>query len=165
MNTPRTIGDAPDVTGDRPLDAVAAYERDLSAGIAGLDTYLDLAVLYLDLLDFGNIAHFQLSDDFAARAAERFFEVLNEAERKCGANSEIDFWRTYFRFMHYGEPPFHEECEKTAARGDSLVPYFYLYAYVDSEKYRAKARQLYGLVRDGSTTRKRFILSIMGEKP
>jgi hypothetical protein len=51
--------------------------------------------------------HFMhLSPEFVNDAWDRAYELLDEAESRFGQQSEIIFWRHYFRFVVLGEAPF-----------------------------------------------------------
>jgi hypothetical protein len=84
---------------ERPVDAAKAYEEAIRKNCASLETYLNLAALYLVCQVGGYAAHHRLAEEFLNQAWNRFGQVLNEAEAKFGRDSEIDFWRRYFRFM------------------------------------------------------------------
>ena len=143
-------------------EAAWAYEEAVIQPNTNLDVYLDLAVLYLELLDGGVAAHYHLSVEFQERAWNRFDELLDEAEREFGQETEIGFWRRYFHFIHLGEEPFPEEAGRMARAGTSLVSYFHLWMLPSGKRqYREQAQALFEQVKDGSTPRKRYIRSIL----
>jgi hypothetical protein len=148
-------------TQERPVEAAEAYERAIAEEDATLDLYLNLAVLYFVCTDFGYQAYHHLSDEFIAKAWDRAFKLLDEAESRFGPDSEITFWRRYFRFVRLGDDPFIEECERLALSGSLLVPYFYLFGYTGEEKHREQAQKLYESVKNGSTEKQRYIRSIL----
>jgi esterase/lipase superfamily enzyme len=84
---------------ERPVEAAKAYEEAIRKNCASLETYLNLAALYFVCQYGGYAAHHRLAEEFLNQAWNRFGQVLNEAEAKFGPDSEIDFWRHYFRFM------------------------------------------------------------------
>ena len=149
---------------DLPLDATQAYEEAIAASKADFETFMNLAVLYFVCTDSGYATHHSLSQEFVNYAWERAHELLDKAESRFGAQSEIAFWRQYFRFVVLGEPPFIETCEQLVESGSSLVPAFYLFTSPGGEKYRQQAQQLLDLVKDGTTTKKRYILSILAKR-
>lgn len=157
---------------DLPAEAAQAYEQAIAEGDADLDTYIDLAVLYFECNDEGYYAYHHLSDDFIERAWNRTFELLDEAESNFGKHAEIEFWRHFFRYIYGGGPEFIPLAEELAATGESLVPYFYLYAFNkrtthdvgEGRKYFDKGRELYDLVKDDSTAKKRYITSVLDFK-
>jgi hypothetical protein len=90
-------------------------------------------------------------------------ELLDIAEQRFGTCSEIDFWRLYLPFIHLGEPFFDEECRKLARAGESLIPYFYLFAFTrgGEEEFRPQAEQLMRIVDPRSTAKERYIYSVL----
>lgn len=146
---------------DCPLEAAWAYEILLQEDETTLETFLNLAVLYFTCTDFGYSAHHHLLPEFSAQAYDRSLEILDRAQGKFGEHSEITFWKLYFPFVLLGEQPFNAECTRLVASGESLVPYFYLFAYVDQEKHRTQAEQLLKAVQGGMTARERYIKSIL----
>ena len=146
---------------DCPREAALAYEIALQEDEANLDTFLNLAVLYFVCTDFGYSAHHHLLPEFSAKAYERALAILDKAEERFGRNVEIVFWRQYFQYIVLGDEPFIEPCEQLVSSGSSLVPYFYLFTSFQGEKYRPQAQQLFELVRDGTTAKKRYIRSIL----
>lgn len=146
---------------DRPLEAVWAYELLLQESEASLETFLNLAVLYFVCTDFGYSAHHHLQPEFSSKAYERSLHILDLAEEKFGGHAEITFWKLYFNYVVLGAPPFREECERLVTSNESLIPYFYLYAYVDSDMYKMQANQLLKKVQAGQTARERYVKSVL----
>ena len=97
---------------DLPLEAARAYEEAIASSDADFDTFINLAVLYFVCVDGGYAAHHGLSQEFVDHAWERAYELLDEAESKFGKQTEIAFWRHYFRFVVLGEAPFIKTCER-----------------------------------------------------
>jgi hypothetical protein len=146
---------------DKPLEAADAYEALLRTEAATLDDYLNLAAVYSESHDFGYIAHHELPREFIARAGRRFSEVLEEAEKRFGQHSEINFWRLYHEYVHGGGEPFVDECRRLTKPEESLVPYFYLFLATDRQLYRAEAERLFRAIQGGRSTRERHIRSIL----
>lgn len=146
---------------DEPVQATEAYEQAIEQSDANLDTFLDLAVLYFTCTDGGYLAVHHLSNEFVRKAGVRMYEVLEHAEDQYDERSEILFWRLYFRWIWGEGEPFLKEAEQLAARGESLVPYFYLFSASNGKKYREEAQHLFDLVKNASTARKRYIKSIL----
>jgi hypothetical protein len=144
-----------------PVQAAWAYEIAIKKSDADLELFLNLAVLYFECLDFGYAAHHKLSDRFVQGAGLRILEVIKEAEDRFGPHSELDFWRLYFNYIYGGCEPFDNECEELVVRGDSLVPYVYLFTSSGKKHYQQKAEELLELVKDGLTERKRYIKSLL----
>jgi hypothetical protein len=97
-------------------------------------------------------------------AWDRAYELLDEAESRFGQQSEIAFWRPYFRFVVLGEAPFIKTCQHLLASGDSLVPSFYLFTSPGGEPYRAQALKLFEWVKAGTTAKQRYIRSILAKR-
>ncbi|OGK97777.1 MAG: hypothetical protein A3I14_08860 [Candidatus Rokubacteria bacterium RIFCSPLOWO2_02_FULL_73_56] len=146
---------------ERPVEAVEAYERAIAEPDAGLDTFLNLALLYLECTDPSYIHHHKLSGFLVAAAEQRMPEVLEEAERRFGASSEIEFWKLYLPYAHAGAEPFVNECERLAEAGTSLVPYFYLFNASDGRRYRPEAERLFSEVQRRRNARERYIWSVL----
>ena len=147
---------------EEPQAAAAAYEAAIAGGEESLATFLDLAVLYWVCTDGGYMAHHHLPNDFVSFAERRARELLDEAEERVGAHSEIEFWRYYFDHISYGLPARAEFCQELAERGPSLVPYFHLYALAADEQYRPQAEALRTLVEARRTERERYVWSVLG---
>lgn len=144
-----------------PLEAAWAYEIAIKEKDADLELFLNLAVLYFECVDFGYAAYHHLSENFAAAAGDRAFDILSEAEERFGKHSEIDFWRLYFSLIYLGDKPSNDAWKELASKGDSLVPYLYLFASSGKVKYQEEAYKLLESVKDGATERKRYIKSIL----
>ena len=146
---------------DSPAQAAWAYEKSLVANDSELADYMNLAALYFTCMDGGYSAYHHLEPPFIETAEQRFFELLDEAEKKWGSDAEIIFWRHFFPFVHYGGEPFQDLCKTLIERGRSRVPYVYLYAFIDQAKYAREAELLLDDVRSGSTARERYIRSVL----
>lgn len=146
---------------DQPVEAAQAYEDLIASAQANLDTYLNLAVLYFECMDFGYLAHHKLSDSFIKLAWERRTELLKDAERRFGWHPEIEFWRRYFSYIYGGEAPFFDACERFVKTGETLVPYLHLVCAPAGERYRQQAEELLKSVRAGRTVKERYIKSVV----
>jgi hypothetical protein len=144
---------------DRPLEAARAYEAALADPETGLETFLNLAVLYFVCTDPGYFSHHHLSNTFIELAWRRANAVLTEAETRFGSHPEIEFWRRYFSFVRLGDKPFTSLCEQLAMSGTSLVPYLHLFTSPAGERYREKAEELLKAVERGATAKERYIRS------
>jgi hypothetical protein len=146
---------------DRPLEAVAAYERALQHPDVGIVDHLDLAVLYIECCETGYSARHQLSQDFVAKAFDQARRVLDQAEERFDYHNEVDFWRYYSEFYLLGGAPDVARCEDLGRRGPSLVPYFHLFALPGGERYSRFAGRLLEEVKEGRTARERHIRSVL----
>lgn len=146
---------------DNLVEAAIEYERAIAGGCFELDVYLDLAVLYLVLLDLGEAAARRLTKDYLDRAWRRANQLLEEANLLFGHNSEIEFWRRYFAYSVLGSDPFTEECKELARGEESLVPFFYLFAESGGCDFQNEAGRLLQQVDAGATARQRYIKSIL----
>lgn len=149
---------------DQPCEAAWAYELSIQRGDSDLDEHLNLAVLYFTCTDFGYATHKGLDPEFVVECSDRSQEILDLAEERFGSHPEIEFWRRYIRFVELGEEHFEAKALALAATGETLVPYFYLFAYLDENRFRNEAEELMNLTRDGSTARKRYVRSILAGK-
>jgi hypothetical protein len=149
---------------DVPVEAAQAYEEAVAASDADFETFMNLAVLYFVCADEGYAVHHRLSADFVNYAWDRAYELLDEAESRFGKQSEIAFWRHYFRFVVLGEAPFIQTCKHLLESGDSLVPSFYIFTSPGGEPYRAQALKLFELVKAETTTKQRYIRSILAKR-
>lgn len=148
---------------DRPVEAADAYEEALRCSEEGvsMDTYVDLAVLYFVCNDGGYAAHHHLPRSFLERAWNRMFQLPAAAEMKFGKNPELAFWPRYFEYFWLNGEPFTEECIAMVADGRTLVPYFYLYAFTDTEDVTAHTIELRRQVELGQTAKARYIRSVL----
>ncbi|MDH3604508.1 MAG: hypothetical protein OEU26_33290 [Candidatus Tectomicrobia bacterium] len=149
---------------DLPVDAAQVYEKVIAASDADFDTFMNLAVLYFVCVDGGYATHHGLSREFINDAWERAYELLDEAESRFGKQSEITFWRYYFRFVVLGEAPLIETCKDLLQSGSSLVPSFYLFTSPGGDLYRSQALQLLERVKEGTTAKQRYIRSILAKR-
>lgn len=146
-----------DVGGNR-VEAADLYERALEVGIAPLDAYLNLAVLYWEYLDPG---HPHVSE-FYSRAARRYKEVLGEADVPYTGHPEVEFWRLYFDYILLGNPPFEAECRSIVKEHPNvLMPYFYLYSASEGQEYQEEAQELLRLCKMLPTTKNRYVGSVI----
>jgi hypothetical protein len=144
-----------------PVEAAWAYEVAVNDPDAELELFLNLAVLYFGCADFGYAAHHHLSEAFVSGAWTRAFEILKKAEEKFGTQTELEFWRLYFSFVHLDDESIHTACRELADRKDSLVPYLYLFTASEKKEHLKEARELFESVKDGTTERKRYIKSVL----
>lgn len=150
---------------DRPVEAADAYEEALAGQEAGVNygTFIDLAVLYFVCNDGGYAAHHSLSQSFLERAWERMFALPTAGVARFAEHPELTFWSSYFAYFWLGGEPFEQQCIELVATGQTLVPYFYLFAFAltDSDIYQSKASELRRQVEAGRTAKERYVLSIL----
>ncbi len=145
-----------------------AYEQCIAAGVATLDDYLNLAVLYFVCNDGGYAAHHHLDVAFLETAWTRMEDVLQNAEDRFGPHLEITFWRRYcpWSLGMADTRPNVAECVGLLTSGETLVPAFYLVgasAEVGSDeviRHKALAERLLDEVRPGVSARHRYIYSV-----
>ena len=150
---------------DQPVDAARAYEAALTAREADLLAYLDLAVLYFVCNDGGYAAYHSMSREFLTVAWNRMCAVLDEARIMFGADGSIVFWKRYFQHFWLQEQFTFEECRELAESSVFLDPYLYLYISTADRAIRSqqreKAEELFLSVREGRTSRERYIRSVL----
>jgi hypothetical protein len=142
---------------DRPLEAVKAYELAIRQGTAPIEAYINLALIYLQYLDFGYASFHQVPLEMQEGAADRFRQIVSGAEAQFGKSPEIEFWHRYFNFFALCEEPFYKEAAKLAAEGAS-VAYLHLAGH---GPYQRQARSLLESVKLRRTTKERFIESVL----
>lgn len=144
------------------IKAAALYEQCLAdKRNVSVDAFLNLAVLYWVVTDYGYNAGLQLPIDFIHTAGERYEPVLEEAARRFSSFPESTFWIKYTRAISLGEDSFVEEClEMVQSPHCSLVPYFYLFVNIGNE-YLMQAQQLLQMCRMLPTTKNIYITSIL----
>jgi len=142
---------------DDPMHAIEEYEHALNSEDCALEIYLNLFSVYFICTDPGYFAHHNLSTSFIDLAWKRGLLALQRAESKFAQNSEIMFWKLYAPYVRLGEPEFVEACLKLVNPAESLIPYFYLFFQFKGTKYRSEATELYSMVKDRSTARKRWV--------
>lgn len=151
-------------TKSQPLKAAEIYEKIIASSEADLAIYLNLVALYFVCNDGGYAAAHKLPEKFLTQAWQRVEELLDEAEQRFGWHPEIEFWRKYFKFIHLGEKFALEEYESLVKKGDTLVPYLYLYVFTGPsgrKKYALQANQLLQQVNKGATEKERYIKSVL----
>jgi len=105
------------------LNAIEAYEEYFLEGDPDIEDYINLCVLYFEIIDFGIAAYLKIHFEKMAFAERRFFELLNIARMKFGEKTEFDFWEGYYKWRYGGEE--FDQCRELAKNNDSLLPYDY----------------------------------------
>lgn len=142
--------------------AASSYEELLIAGMADLETLLNLAVLYWQATDPGMAAAQKLSPDFLEKAGQRFPQLLAEAERRFPARSEPRFWRRYIAWADLGEPLEVDECLEYLRKDPcSLVPAMHVFALSQGREFEAEAQELLQRCHEDGTTRSRYVASVI----
>lgn len=146
-----------------PIETTDAYEEVVNSGMADLDTYVNLIVLYFVCQDGGFLVAHSLPTEFLNRAWVRTLELIEEAESRFNRPTEVSFWKRFIQFILLGQPFPTEECRQLALSGQSRVPYLYLYAFSDGkrESYRSNALELLEQVDKGQTAKERYIRSVL----
>jgi len=144
----------------KPLQAAWAYEIAINETDSDLELFLNLAVLYFVCVDYGYASFHNLSEDFVTAAFDRALEIIDKAEERFGNHTELRFWRLYFSYI-YSDESINQSIEDLILEGDSLMPYIYLYTSSGKKKYAEEMQKLLDLVKDASTERKRYVLSII----
>lgn len=146
----------------RVEDAVALYEAALSEPVRPLDLYLNLAILYWQVTDYGYWTAKGLTPEFVARAGQRFGEVLTQAEAEYPESTEVRFWRKYIAWADLGEPLAVDECVDMLRRNASeLIPVMYLFASSQGSEFAHEAEILLRECRMEGTTRAQYICSVI----
>ena len=126
---------------------------------------MDLALLDCECRDGGYAAHHHLSRECLDPVWSRVFDLLDAAEGRSERHPDIEFWRRYRGFILHGEPVDRETVAELA-RGDTLVPYLYLFGFGgdDALKYRDQPSRSLDAVRGGRTCKERYIRSVPQHK-
>ncbi len=145
------------------LNAIEAYEEYFLEGDPDIEDYINLCVLYFEIIDFGIAAYLKIHFEKMAFAERRFFELLNMARMKFGKKTEFDLWEEYYKWTYLGEE--FDQCRELAKNNDSLLPYYFLMITETNlnkiREYMPACKILYEQVKDRSTTKKRIIESIL----
>ncbi len=141
---------------DRPVEAADAYEAAIATGEADVSIYVDLAVLYFEMQDFGYESFHGYTREMSERSWTRFHEVIEAAEARFGQQAEIVFWRLYQAWLYEGGPWIQVNWERLAETGESLVPYM-----IEVDKHPNESRKLFDSVKERKTARERYIYSIL----
>jgi hypothetical protein len=149
---------------DRPVEAAQAYESAIDESSGGLEAHLNVAAIYFQCADPGFAARHRLSPEFIARSANRFHEVVVQAQERFPDDGEAKFWRLYYDFVHLGANEFAEEAAAIVRDTGADVPFFYLFTRPGGERYRDQALRLYRRTREGRTTRERYIASVLHKR-
>jgi hypothetical protein len=142
--------------------AAALYEKAFEEGQRPLFAIVNLLVLYWQATDYGFWTGNQLSRDFVKRAGTRFREIMNEGTRLYPNSTELQFWRRYIAWADLGEAFNYDECEDLLKRGPkNLIPVIYLLDQQPTAQYDEPALRLLAECRDDSTTRSKYIASVI----
>lgn len=142
--------------------ASVRYEEALMADCASLDVLLNLVVLYWQSTDVGLAAAKALSPSFLARAGSRIPQLLDEAERRFPASTEVRFWRRYIAWADLGEELDGEDCRQLLREDPAtLVPAMHLFALSHGSEAEAEAHELLRSCRGEGTARARYIISVL----
>jgi len=143
-----------------PLVAAWAYEIAITSDDAESDAFLNLALIYFQCADFGYATANLIPDAFANSCLTRAFEILTIVKDRIGDSTEIEFWTSYFSSVYFEEKGIQDKCRQLADKGDSLLPFTYLFVAGESQ-YVSQARELLKIVRSGLTERERYIKSLI----
>jgi hypothetical protein len=94
-----------DAEGNKPVEAVWAYELATRTGDAELELFLNLAAIYFSANDVGFAAAHGLDTRFVDVAYYRAVEVLKDAESRFGAHPETSTWLLYLEERVIGQEP------------------------------------------------------------
>jgi hypothetical protein len=142
--------------------AATAYEQALASGDAPLDAVIDLAVLYWQSTEYGFWKSLGLSPAFVDKAAERFPQLLAQAEQLYPERPEPRFWKRYTAWADLGEPFEVTEAEALLRKHpDYLEPAMMLYSVSPGSEHEAQARELLRACRTAGTTRCRYMASVI----
>lgn len=126
------------------------------------NSFIDLAVFYFQFTDIGINAASQLPLDFISTAFARYDLVLDRGIDAFPSNSEMLFWRLYFRHraVYYDDLSESDVLSILDRDGSSLVPYFFLYL-LEPTKYENERQKLLRICRTFQTSKSRWILSLI----
>lgn len=94
------------------------------------------------------------------------YQLIDIVKEKFGDIPEILFWEIYINWRYVGNDPQIKLCEKLIEETDYLEPYFHLFnhaLHTDGfhierlQHYYHKAHELFEIVKDQSTCRKRIV--------
>jgi hypothetical protein len=148
---------------NKPLPAIDAYEDAITEGTASLESYLNLAVLYLKCADFGYAAGHRIPDALLDGGFGKALDTLRRARERFGPRPEVRFWELYIPYIYLGDQPnFYEEAEELVQSGETLVPYFYLLARDDWKRFTEGAKRLYASATTPPVTgRKNYVRGLL----
>lgn len=109
------------------IKAIELYEEEIREGIASLDSYINLAVLYwlFAIDDFSHGLPQDVVDKWNIIGYYRFPIIIGMGKKKFPMNAEILFWEKYLICVFNGES-FPEETCTSYDDGESLVPCFFI---------------------------------------
>jgi hypothetical protein len=146
----------------RLLNAADLYEKVLEREGRSLEIFLNLAVLYWQVSDFGFWAEKGLPEKFVKHAGVRLYDLLDaefNAYRKC---EEARFWKKYILWADLGEEFSAEECEDMLRNDQCAVsPVMFLFAESKGKHYREQAMELLAQCQVECTTRARYVQSVI----
>jgi hypothetical protein len=149
---------------NKPAQAVEFYEKAISVDELDVPGYLNLMVLYFEMLDYGFCSSHQISQELSEIADSRLWQLNNEIKTKFGENDEAMFWETYSKFVVLGEDSSVYELIWLSFidRQSTLVPLIYFFG---REKVIAQYTEQIALLKvqciEATSARERYILSIL----
>lgn len=126
------------------------------------NAFIDLAVFYFQFTDIGINTASQLSLDFISTAFARYDLILERGIDAFPSNSEMRFWKLYFRHraVYYDDLSEADVLGILEQEGASPVPYFFLYL-LEPKKYENERQKLLTTFRTVQTSKGRWILSLI----
>ena len=147
---------------ERIEEAAELYELAIAASAAPLSVLMNLAILYWQATDYGFSSGHHLAQQFVARAAIRFGELLNEGATRFPQNTEPRFWQKYIAWADLGTPLSSNECRSLLAQDPSaLVVSMHLFSVSQGAECVDEAFRLLEASRADRTTRSRYIASVI----
>lgn len=143
------------------IKAIEAYEDYIATGDPDLEDFTNLCALYFFVMDGGVAAGLQLTKNQLNSFDKSFFELLDAGRKKFGEIVELAFWDKYYKWWHWGDEI--DDCIELAKKSDSLS-FFLICTEPDIERkkqYLPQCKILYEQVKDGGTTKKRHIASLL----
>jgi len=142
-------------------DALAEYRRRL-ADHASDELIADFIVFCWQAVDPGRVATLNLSDELVDACAYQLSELLKLAATACGKRSAPLFWKRYIEWADLAEALSIDECKLFMLRSPAYVePAFYVFLASGGAEMRSEAMSLLAQYSDATTTRSRYVRSVL----
>jgi hypothetical protein len=143
-------------------EAAMAYEKYLESNPSDVEAILDLAFVYWQATDGGVAADQHLPMSFLDLAEARWKQLFRQAKEFHPERSDVAFWEKYILWADLGEPLEENECREFLRRQPQYPdPGFALFSWSGGTEAREAAQQLLRRCSTSSTTRCRYIVSVI----
>ncbi|MFK5949125.1 MAG: hypothetical protein QM500_10210 [Methylococcales bacterium] len=146
---------------NKPINAMDMYHLSIQNKTAEFSDYINASVLSFVFQDYGYSMHHNLPDKYVDNAWTTMYEYLDKAESLYGTDSEIKFWRKFYKIILDCEDQNDQEFIEYLNQG-ALVACIGLLSLVDNDSYiKDSVIKLKKLVSSGKTAKDRYVFSMI----